>query len=80
MVQGGRGRGADITPEHPAESIGRVGADGGGPLSTRTHGWWECAAGSCDRQGEWYRRGRYVAPLSLDGDKGAFILRTKHFR
>ena len=41
MVQGGRGRGADITPEHPAESIGRVGADGGGPLSTRTHGWWE---------------------------------------
>ena len=58
------GSAANITPELPAERNGfLVGTDGGRPLSSFAHGWWDGVA-ALGRQQEWYRRGLFFAFVS----------------
>ena len=58
------GSAVNITPELPAEQEKlSVSTDGGGPLSTLTHGWWGGVA-AWGRQQEWYRRGLFFAFVS----------------
>ena len=70
-MQGGRGHGADITPEHPAESKSRHGRKRA-VITPRPR--MVGLSGRLARQREWYRRGRFTATLSLDETKALFIL------